>query len=414
MLSDVTYVRLALWLVIVCLVFITAMCNVPMKKGNVEVVPGRGYRVYWRYPTFLKEITMIIATLLSCLEFSYKISDYSSEVDFILPMVTMILHLTAVFVLLFNDSIHNVRDFSSKLKWIPSYFVIFIDGIIILLINQSMLSTLSLVFLALSIGMVFLRCFSEDSYLQKNPPTVEFTSCLREYMYFAYINRPLIHLSIKKGELSYEDVLGLSDADSAEVIYEKLDKIMTTHPSYSLSRSLFELVKYEWLMEGFFQWIGSTASFVAPLALEKILIFVRYHGDDRYLKEGLLDVNIWTAVFLLFLGPFLKSISEGQNYVRGRHIGVRIKAALICKIYNKSLTVDLSASKESIGKLNNLMSVDVSDIQTFCAYSHYTWSTPYEIVISITLLFLVLGHAALAGLIVMVVTLWFGFYMGKR
>lgn len=93
---------------------------------------------------------------------------------------------------------------------------------------------------------------------------------------------------------------------------------------------------------------------------------------------------------------------------------MRIKAALICKIYSKSLTVDLSASKESIGKLNNLMSVDVSDIQSFCAYSHYTWSTTYEIVISITLLFLVLGKAALAGLVVMVLTLWFGFYMGNR
>lgn len=97
-----------------------------------------------------------------------------------------------------------------------------------------------------------------------------------------------------------------------------------------------------------------------------------------------------------------------------RHIGIRIKAALICKMYQKSLSVDLSSSKESIGKLNNLISVDVSDIQSFVAYSHYMWSTPYEICISTTLLFLVLGKAALAGMIVMVGTICFGFIMGKR
>lgn len=36
-----------------------------------------------------------------------------------------------------------------------------------------------------------------------------------------------------------------------------------------------------------------------------------------------------------------------------------MKAALIAAIYNKALSVDLSASKESVGKLNNLISVDV-------------------------------------------------------
>lgn len=43
-----------------------------------------------------------------------------------------------------------------------------------------------------------------------------------------------------------------------------------------------------------------------------------------------------------------------------RHIGIRVKGALIAAIYNKALSVDLTASKESVGKLNNLISVDVS------------------------------------------------------
>ena len=42
-----------------------------------------------------------------------------------------------------------------------------------------------------------------------------------------------------------------------------------------------------------------------------------------------------------------------------RHIGIRIRGALIASIYNKALSVDMGASKESAGKINNLISVDV-------------------------------------------------------
>ena len=96
------------------------------------------------------------------------------------------------------------------------------------------------------------------------------------------------------------------------------------------------------------------------------------------------------------------------------HIGIRIKAALISSIYSKSLTVDLSASKESVGKLNNLISVDVNEIQSFCSYSHFIWSTPLEILISTLLLFIVLGHAAVVGLIIMIVSLILAYFIGEK
>lgn len=43
----------------------------------------------------------------------------------------------------------------------------------------------------------------------------------------------------------------------------------------------------------------------------------------------------------------------------GRHIEVRLQSAMINAVYHKSLVVDLYACKESIGKINNLMSTDV-------------------------------------------------------
>ena len=55
----------------------------------------------------------------------------------------------------------------------------------------------------------------------------------------------------------------------------------------------------------------------------------------------------------------------------------------------------------------------VQDIQDFCCYSHYMWSTVYEILFSSVLLFVVLGKAAIGGLSVMIFSLLIGVAVSK-
>eukprot|EP01035_Chromulina_nebulosa_P017873 gene17873-23489_t len=137
----------------------------------------------------------------------------------------------------------------------------------------------------------------------------------------------------------------------------------------------------------------STTIVIAPLALEVILAYVKTQGSSNTGSVIALPFNISlsTAVVMLFCGPALKAIGDNQNYARGRHVAIRVKSALISAVYKKSLTVDLTTLNEGVGKVNNLISVDVAAVQDFFAYSHFLWSTPYEIVICMTLLFLVLG-----------------------
>ncbi len=84
---------------------------------------------------------------------------------------------------------------------------------------------------------------------------------------------------------------------------------------------------------------------------------------------------------------------------------------MICAIYNKALRVDLTATKESTGRIMNLMSVDVSEIEEFCCYSHFLWSTALEIIVAIILLFMVIGSATFAGLAVMILSMIAGYYV---
>lgn len=312
--SETAFViRLVLSLLCLCLLLAMAVLNRPKLKGNVEE-HGFFYRVHWRFPTYMKELALLMA-------FLFTISDlmviWQDRLDVLVTLA--ILQLANMCMLLQFDSIGNLREPVVKQRWIPCYSLFFADKVIALLFDQSASSITALVFSSLATGIAFMQAFADNTYVQKQQPTAEFRCSMKDYIYFAYINKPLIQLSMKKGELQYEDVPGLSDADSAGPISSQLDKIMSDNPTFSLTRSLFELVKREWLIEGFFQWVASTMSFLAPLALEKILIFVRYHGDTaKYEHEGLLKVDIWLAVFLLFIGPFCKSIAEGQNYVRGR------------------------------------------------------------------------------------------------
>ena len=96
-----------------------------------------------------------------------------------------------------------------------------------------------------------------------------------------------------------------------------------------------------------------------------------------------------------------------------RHIGIQVRSALVTAIYQKSLVVDLTATTESIGQLNNLISVDAGEVQSFCAYSHAIWSEALEVVIGCTLLFMVLGTATIGGILVMFVCIIVGLYLSK-
>jgi ABC-type multidrug transport system fused ATPase/permease subunit len=224
----------------------------------------------------------------------------------------------------------------------------------------------------------------------------------------------LVKVAVQKESVEYDDIPGLSDGDSAFILSDRFNLVSRADLTMTLTEKLFALIRSEWLTQAFFQFMGSVSGFIAPLALEKILIYVRYSGGEQYHQEGFLKINIWVAVLMIFMGPVCKSIGDGQNYVRGRHIGIRVKAALIGLIYRKALKIDLSASKESVGMLNNLISVDVGEIQSFCSYSHFMWSTPLEIFLASSLLFVVLGRAAIAGMLVMVIALFIGLVIGKR
>ena len=80
-------------------------------------------------------------------------------------------------------------------------------------------------------------------------------------------------------------------------------------------------------------------------------------------------------------------------------IGLRMRIALISTIYNKTLRVtSANLSKFSSGEIVNMMSTDTDRIVNFCPSFHAFWSLPFQVGVTLYLLYREVGLAFLAGL----------------
>ncbi|KAI1076106.1 P-loop containing nucleoside triphosphate hydrolase protein [Whalleya microplaca] len=171
---------------------------------------------------------------------------------------------------------------------------------------------------------------------------------------------------------------------------------------------------------------------------------------------------LWLYVILLPLSDVIRSIADGQALWIGRKICIRIRVIIIGEIYAKALRrkaasgkdtvlgkTDEGASKESrldklksfcglkkktdkkpsnqdtnvqksadeqanLGTIINLMSVDSFKISECTSYLHFLLaSAPSQLVVSIALLYRVMGLSAIPGLVVMVFLLPINILLAK-
>lgn len=255
---------------------------------------------------------------------------------------------------------------------------------------------------------------------QRKPPPTEFTCSFFKYMSFSFLNEIIANSQIKPS-LETEDLPTLFDSDSCEHIYNQLN--FQDDPDYiamHFTRKVFSVVSEDFYAQGLFQLFTSCINYIPPICLKCILSYIATMGTQSNNEQQQTDLeksqsfsivslmNVQTAIVLLFLGPFLMCIMNGQNYTRARRNYGKTKAAFISCLYKKALYVDMACVKDGTGTLSNLISFDVSEISEFVAYFHFLWSAALEAGICLFLLYMVLGVSAVSGLAVMCLTLPLG------
>ncbi|KAJ1773796.1 Transporter of the ATP-binding cassette (ABC) [Coemansia sp. RSA 1813] len=270
----------------------------------------------------------------------------------------------------------------------------------------------------------------------KNPPAPEKTASIVQLMFFSWMD-PMIWLGYKR-PLEPNDVYELMPEDRSAYVCARWRREGQAYvrrygrDTRSLTRRMFWFFRYRLALQCAWTLVNTIFIFTGPFLLKRILGYME--DPTIYTREQ----AFWYVAGLLG-GGTITTVCQSQALWIGRKIGIQIKAIVIGEVYAKSLHRRDAASSESsgaassssneeasgastkkdqptkkgdqdatgsddsenassLGKITNLMAVDAHKISEVSAYLHFLYQLPAEIVITVVMLYQLLGIASLAGL----------------
>ncbi|KAE9451986.1 hypothetical protein C3L33_16103, partial [Rhododendron williamsianum] len=219
---------------------------------------------------------------------------------------------------------------------------------------------------------------------------------------------------LKKGKekvLEDKDIPKLRHKDRAETCYftfmEKLSKQNEKGtPNTSVLKTLF---LWQWkaiLVSGFFALIKVLTLAIGPLFLKAFILVAE--GKETFKYEG------WALTAGLLLGKCFESVSERQWNFRTRLIGLQIRSLLTAAIYQKQLKLSNAAKTgHSPGQITNYVTVDAYRIGEFPYWFHQIWVIGLQIFLSFLVIYYAMGMAAIAAVVVIVLTVFGNYPVAK-
>ncbi|KAK9276688.1 hypothetical protein L1049_006224 [Liquidambar formosana] len=132
-----------------------------------------------------------------------------------------------------------------------------------------------------------------------------------------------------------------------------------------------------------FAGVNTIASYTGPFLITNFMNFLSGKNDDSSYLYGLI------LAFIFFSAKTVESLSQRQWYFGAQRIGIRIRAALMVLIYQKSLSIKYAGP--SNGKITNIINVDVERMGDFCWYIHGIWLLPVQVFLALVILYRNLG-----------------------
>ncbi|KAJ2451544.1 Transporter of the ATP-binding cassette (ABC) [Coemansia sp. RSA 2336] len=261
---------------------------------------------------------------------------------------------------------------------------------------------------------------------EKHPPAPELTASIAQLMFFSWMD-PMIWLGYKR-PLEPKDLYDLMPEDHSERVCARWRTACRQYTSRygrdnrSLTHRLFWFFRYRLVIQCLWTLGHTLFIFASPYLLRHILSYME--DPTLYSREQ----AFWFVAGLLGAGA-LGTVCQSQALWIGRKIGLQIKAIIIGEVYAKSLRRidaatgsikegaasngnsglaedaeqpgsgnDDEGSMTSMGKITNLMAVDAHKVSEVSAYLHTLYQLPAEIVITILMLYQLLGIASMGGL----------------
>ncbi|CAA7016710.1 unnamed protein product [Microthlaspi erraticum] len=216
---------------------------------------------------------------------------------------------------------------------------------------------------------------------------------------------------MKKGnvkDLEEEDMPELREEERAETCYSLFEENLneqkrrlvdddddTRRPS--ILKVTVLCVWREVLISGCFAFMKIVSVSAGPLLLNAFILVAE--GNERFRYEG------FVLAVLLFFTKSVESLSQRQWYFRSRLVGLRVRSLLTAAIYKKQLRLNTSSRLSHSGsEIMNYATVDAYRIGEFPYWFHQLWTTSFQLLIALGILFHSVGVATFSALAVIVIT----------
>ncbi|KAH7841721.1 hypothetical protein Vadar_033415 [Vaccinium darrowii] len=207
----------------------------------------------------------------------------------------------------------------------------------------------------------------------------------------------------KEKTLEDEDIPKLREEDRAEACYlvfmEQFNKQKRQNPS-SQPSVLKTLILCHWkeiLVSGFFALLTIVTLSAGPLLLNSFIEVAE--GKEYFKYEG------YVLAISLFFSKSIESSAQRQWYFRSRLVGLKVRSLLTAAIYKKQLKLSNAAKMMcSAGEITNYVTVDAYRVGEFPFWFHQTWTTSLQLCFALVILYRALGLAAIASMVVIILT----------
>ncbi|KAG8268119.1 Multidrug resistance-associated protein 7 [Homalodisca vitripennis] len=211
-------------------------------------------------------------------------------------------------------------------------------------------------------------------------------------LFFSWVD-PLMRKGVSGHLRSSDDLFDLPIHLTASHLSGQLERALA---QTKLFRALHRCFWKEFYGIGVLKFIADVTGFFGPLLLNRMVTFIETKNEQ--IQDGYLYAAGLCAVTLI--GAFCNS---HFSFLMAK-VGLKIRAALVCIIYKKTLTLStITLSAFSTGEIVNFMSTDTDRIVNSCASFHTLWSIPFQIAVTLYLLYQQVGMAFLAGVVFSVI-----------
>ncbi|KAM5535675.1 hypothetical protein V8D89_010662 [Ganoderma adspersum] len=257
-----------------------------------------------------------------------------------------------------------------------------------------------------------------NEHAKKDDGPEDYTT-LWDWVTFNWVT-PLLRKALDNDGLNADDIWLPSPIMRARPLYFKFSRL----PGRLLIR-LWKANSRDMLLDFVMMYVSVVLSYASPFFLKRILDALDItQGDQRTEARALAFVYAFAAYFC----SMLRAQADLQHLFFGRRAGSRVRSELMVAVYDKALkrkdfsgaagkdedTDDTRSNSADNGKILNLMSSDVTLVSNTVSALHIVHGAPFDIVIATLFLYKLLGWAAFAGFIVIILTLPLNDVMAKR